>query len=52
VEVDVGVGAGVGRGVLLADVVVVVVEVVEVLEEPPLIDGFTLMTGWTVIVGE
>jgi hypothetical protein len=34
----------VGRGVLLADVVDVV-EVVDVFEDPPLIDGFTLMIG-------
>ena len=31
---------------------VVVVEVVEVFDDPPLIDGFTLMIGSTVIVGE
>jgi hypothetical protein len=50
----VGLGAGVEVGVcgvaLLAELVVVV-EVVEVFDEPPLIDGFTLMIGCTVIIG-
>jgi hypothetical protein len=48
--VPIEVGAGVGVGVAVA-VVVVLVEVVDVVEEPP-IAGLTLMTGWTVIVGE
>jgi hypothetical protein len=44
VGVGAGAGVGVGCGVaLLAEVVVV--EVVEVVDEPPLIDGFTLMIG-------
>lgn len=56
VVVRVGVGAGVGvRGEVgnapLVEVVVVV-EVVEVSDEPPLIEGFTLMTGRTSIIGE
>jgi hypothetical protein len=48
--VPIAVGAGVGDGVELA-VVVEVVVVVDIVEEPP-IAGLTLMTGWTVIVGE
>ncbi len=43
-DVPVEVGRGVGRGVLAVDVVFVV-DVVVVLAEPPLIDGFTLMIG-------
>jgi hypothetical protein len=45
VGVGAGVGAGVGCGIALLADVVVVVEVVEVFDEPPLIDGFTLMIG-------
>ncbi len=44
-------GVGVGVCVSLVEVFVDVVVVVE-LGEPPLIDGFTLKIGFTVIVGE
>jgi hypothetical protein len=50
-DVPVEVGRGVGRGEFAVDVVFVV-DVVVVLAEPPLIDGLTLMIGWTVIAGE
>ncbi len=51
VGVGAGVGVGVGCGVAVVAALVLVVEVVEVFDEPPLIDGFTLMIGCTVITG-
>lgn len=48
---EVGVEVGVDFGVVVVVLVVVVVEVVEVFEDPPLIDGLTLMIGWTLITG-
>jgi hypothetical protein len=56
VRLDVGVGEGaglgVGVGVTLVELVVDVVDVVEVPDDPPLMEGSTLMIGCTVMVGE